>query len=97
MVTDHREPRPVLHGRGAPLRGVVTVREVLLSWLTGTTFKALVFSGSPADYRQFRRKILLHVASLVRLAGPKILTRLSGEAWKATEHLSVGDLRSEGG
>ena len=61
----------------------------------------LSFSGIPSEYRQFRRKILLSVASLeskqIRLAGPKILTRLSGEAWRATEHLSVGELRSENG
>ncbi|CAE7357072.1 RE1, partial [Symbiodinium sp. KB8] len=63
----------------------------------------LSFSGIPSEYRQFRRKILLSVASLeskqirLALAGPKILTRLSGEAWRATEHLSVGELRSENG
>ncbi|CAE7205276.1 GIP, partial [Symbiodinium sp. CCMP2456] len=47
------------------------------------------------------RKILLSVASLeekhVHLAGPRILSRLSGEAWRATEHLSIGELRSEKG
>ena len=64
-------------------------------------FRDLVFSGAPSEYRLFRRRILLSVASLeekhVRLAGPKILARLSGEAWRATEHLSVGQLRSENG
>ena len=64
-------------------------------------FRDLVFSGAPSEYRQFRRRILLSVASLegkhVRLAGPKILARLSGEAWRATEHLSVGQLRAEDG
>ena len=64
-------------------------------------FKDLSFNGAPSEYRLFRRKIILHVASLeekhVRLAGPKILTRLSGEAWRATEHLAVGELRQEDG
>ena len=64
-------------------------------------FSALAFGGSPSEYRQFRRKVLLYVASLedkhVKYAGPKILTRLSGEAWRATEHLSVAELRSEKG
>ena len=62
-------------------------------------FKDLTFSGAPSEYRLFRRKILLSVASLeekhVRLAGPRILSRLSGEAWRATEHRSSG--RSEDG
>ncbi|CAE7223028.1 RE1 [Symbiodinium sp. CCMP2592] len=61
----------------------------------------LSFSGIPSEYRQFRRKILLSVASLegkqIKLAGPKILTRLSGEAWRATEHLSVAELRASDG
>ena len=64
-------------------------------------FRDLVFSGAPSEYRLFRRKILLNVASLeekhVKLAGPKILTRLTGEAWRATEHLSISELRSEDG
>ena len=33
----------------------------------------------------------------MRLAGPRILTKLTGEAWRATEHLSVTELRSENG
>ena len=64
-------------------------------------FKDLVFNGAPSEYRLFRRKILLSVASLeekhVHLAGPRILNRLTGEAWKATEHLSIGDLRTDKG
>ncbi|CAE7884699.1 RE1 [Symbiodinium microadriaticum] len=64
-------------------------------------FRDLTFTGSPSEYRLFRRKILLSVASLeekhVHLAGPRILSRLSGEAWRATEHLSIGDVRSEKG
>ena len=64
-------------------------------------FEGLTFSGAPAEYRHFRRKVLLHVASLeekrARLAGPKIFTRLTGEAWSATEHLSIADLRTEDG
>ena len=67
----------------------------------GDFFRDLSFGGAPSEYRHFRRKILLHIASLeekqLKLAGPRILTRLTGEAWRATEHLSVGDLRSEKG
>ena len=33
----------------------------------------------------------------MKLAGPKILTRLTGEAWRAIEHLSISELRSEDG
>ena len=33
----------------------------------------------------------------MKLAGPRLLTRLTGEAWKATEHLSIVDLRGENG
>ncbi|CAE7253172.1 RE1 [Symbiodinium sp. CCMP2592] len=65
------------------------------------TFKDLTFSGAPSEYRLFRRKVLLSVASLeekhVRLAGPRILSRLTGEAWRATEHLAIGELRTEKG
>ncbi|CAE7492506.1 GIP [Symbiodinium sp. CCMP2456] len=64
-------------------------------------FKDLTFSGAPSEYRLFRRKILLSVASLeekhLYLAGPRILNRLQGEAWRATEHLSIGELRTEQG
>ena len=64
-------------------------------------FRDLYFGGVTSEYRSFRRKVLLHIASLetknVKLAGPRLLTRLTGEAWKATEHLSVVDLRGEGG
>ncbi|CAE6947351.1 GIP [Symbiodinium sp. CCMP2456] len=64
-------------------------------------FKDLAFSGAPSEYRLFRRKILLSVASLeekhLYLAGPRILNRLQGEAWRATEHLSIGELRTEQG
>ena len=31
------------------------------------------------------------------LAGPKLLSRLSGEAWRCTEHLSIADVRSDRG
>ena len=62
-------------------------------------FKDLMFSGNPSEYRQFRRKILLNTAALeekhIRLEGLKILTRVSGEAWRATEHLSIAELRAE--
>jgi len=33
----------------------------------------------------------------VHLAGPRLLTRLQGEAYQATEHLAVSDLRREDG
>ncbi|CAE7032082.1 GIP [Symbiodinium natans] len=64
-------------------------------------FRDLAFNGSPAEYRAFRRKILLSVASLepksLRYAGPKILTRLVGEAWRATEHLAISEVRGDDG
>ena len=64
-------------------------------------FKDLLFSGAPSEYRAFRRKILLSVAASeskhLKLVGPRILQRLSGEAWKATEHLSVSELRGDQG
>ena len=64
-------------------------------------FRDLVFDGRPANYREFRRKTILAVAGLeekhVHLAGPRLLTRLQGEAYRATEHLSVSDLRRSDG
>ena len=67
----------------------------------GDPFKDLTFSGAPSEYRLFRRKILLQIAALeekyIRLAGPRILSRLTGEAWKATEHLQISELRTEKG
>ena len=46
-------------------------------------------------------KVILSVASLAdkqqHLAGPRLLNRLSGEALRATEHLSVASIRSTGG
>jgi len=65
------------------------------------SFRDLVFDGRPANYREFRRKTILAVAGLeekhVHLAGPRLLTRLQGEAYRATEHLSVSDLRRSDG
>ena len=65
------------------------------------TFKDLQFNGQPSGYRDFRRKTLLAVASLedkhAHLAGPRLLSRLSGEAWRATEHLPINKLRSSEG
>ena len=59
------------------------------------------FNGQPSGYRDFRRKVILSVAGLedkhAYLAGPRLLSRLSGEAWRATEHLSVGSLRQSDG
>ena len=64
-------------------------------------FRDLAFDGRPAGYREFRRKVILSVASLEdkqqHLAGPRLLNRLSGEAWRATEHLSVASIRSNEG
>lgn len=64
-------------------------------------FRDLTFDGRPAQYREFRRKVILSVAALedksIHLAGPKLLSRLSGEAWRCTEHLSVAQLRSTDG
>ena len=64
-------------------------------------FRDLSFDGRPAGYREFRRKIILSVQSLEdkqqHLTGPCLLDRLSGEAWRATEHLSVASIRSTEG
>ena len=64
-------------------------------------FWDLTFDGRPGQYREFRRKVLLSVAALEdknqHLAGPKLLSRLSGEAWRCTEHLSIADVRSTRG
>lgn len=64
-------------------------------------FKDLTFDGRPAGYRDFRRKVILGVAGLEdkvqHLAGPRLLQRLSGEAWRATEHLSISPIREDGG
>ena len=63
--------------------------------------KDISFDGCPSGYRDFRRKTLLAIAGLedkhAHLAGPRLLTRLSGEAWRATEHLSISQLRSPEG
>ena len=65
------------------------------------SFYSLSFDGKPASYREFRRKTILAVASLeskhVHLAGPRLLARLTGEAYRATEHLNVSELRQEDG
>ena len=64
-------------------------------------FKELTFDGRPGQYREFRRKVILSVAALEDkpqyLAGPKLLRRLPGEAWRCTEHLSIADVRSDRG
>ncbi|CAJ1404879.1 unnamed protein product [Effrenium voratum] len=61
----------------------------------------LSFDGRPSGYRDFRRKVILGVAGLEdkiqHLAGPRLLQRLHGEAWRATEHLTVSTLRSTEG
>ena len=64
-------------------------------------FRDLAFDGRPGNYREFRRKVILSVAALEdksqHLAGPKLLSRLTGEAWRCTEHLSVSELRTSHG
>ena len=64
-------------------------------------FKDISFDGRPGNYREFRRKVILSVAALEdkvqHLAGPKLLSRLTGEAWRCTEHLSIAELRSNNG
>ena len=64
-------------------------------------FKDLTFDGRPGSYREFRRKVILSVAALEdknqHLAGPKLLSRSSGEAWRCTEHLSIAQVRSKEG
>lgn len=65
------------------------------------TFRDLQFDGKPSGYRDFRRKVILSVAGLESkhsvLAGPRLLQRLQGEAWRATEHIRVSDLRKQDG
>ena len=75
-------------------------------------FRDLTYDGKPSGCREFRRKVVLSVASLeeksVHLAGPRLFNQLSGEAivesavwrslpWKATEHLNVAELRTKTG
>ena len=61
----------------------------------------ITFDGKPSGYRDFRRKTLLAIAGLedkhAHLAGPRLLSRLSGEAWRATEHLNISQLRTPEG
>lgn len=61
-------------------------------------FKDITFDGKPGGYREFRRKVILSVASLEyksqHLAGPKLLARLTGEAWRCTEHLPISQVRT---
>ena len=64
-------------------------------------FRDLQFDGHPSGYRDPRRKTILAVAGrenkLAHLAGPRLLQRLQGEAWRATEHLQVAELRKPDG
>lgn len=68
---------------------------------TKDTFRDLQFDGRPSGYRDFRRKTILAVAGqenkFSHLAGPRLLQRLQGEAWRATEHLRAADLRKPKG
>ena len=65
------------------------------------TFRDLQFDGRPSGYRDFRRKTILAVAGqenkLTHLAGPRFVQRLQGEAWRATEHLQIAELRKPDG
>ena len=58
---------------------------------------SVTFDGRPSNYREFRRKTILAIAGLeekhVHLAGPRLLARLQGEAWRATEHIGIAELR----
>ena len=60
-----------------------------------------IFNGKPSQYRSFRRKLLMRVGGMkdkhLKLAGPRILKSLKGEAWEATEHLTVAELRTPTG
>ncbi|CAJ1350729.1 unnamed protein product [Effrenium voratum] len=53
------------------------------------------------QFALLRRKVIVGVAGLEdkiqHLAGPRLLQRLHGEAWRATEHLTVSTLRSTEG
>eukprot|EP00438_Fugacium_kawagutii_P028282 Skav227626 [mRNA] locus=C9358797:125:8101:- [translate_table: standard] len=68
---------------------------------TKDSFRDLQFDGKPSGYRDFRRKVILAVAGQeskhATLAGPRLLQRLQGEAWRATEHIRVSDLRQQDG
>ena len=70
---------------------------------TKDPFKHISFDGRPGSYREFRRKVILSVAAAAledkvqHLAGPKLLSRLTGEAWRCTEHVSIADLRRQRG
>ena len=65
------------------------------------SLRDISFDGKPSGYRDFRRKTLLAIAGLedkhAHLAGPRLLSRLSGEAWRATEHLNIAELRQPQG
>lgn len=65
------------------------------------SFRELIFDGRPGNYREFRRKTVLAVAGLeekhIHLAGPRLLSRLQGEAYRATEHIAVSELRKPDG
>ena len=74
---------------------------IFCSMDTKDPFKDLSFDGKPSGYREFRRKVILSVAALEyksqHLAGPKLLTRLTGEAWRCTEHLNIAEVRTTKG
>lgn len=64
-------------------------------------FRDISFDGQLGGYREFRRKVILSAASVEyknqELVGPKLLSRLTGEAWRCTEHLPISEVRSRKG
>ena len=64
-------------------------------------FRDITFDGQPGGYREFRRKVILSAAAVEyknqHLVGPKLLSRLTGEAWRCTEHLPISEARQKKG
>ena len=64
-------------------------------------FRDITFDGQPGGYREFRRKVILSAAAVEyknqHLVGPKLLSRLTGEAWRCTEHLPISEVRLKKG
>ena len=84
-----------------PGSGTSSLDTSLTSWWSRRTFSVILDSmGNLLAIANSGEKSL-SVASLEdkqqHLAGPRLLNRLSGEAWRATEHLSVAQIRSDEG
>ena len=64
-------------------------------------FRDITVDGQPGGYREFRRKVILSAAAVEyknqHLVGPKLLSRLTGEAWRCTEHLPISEVRLKKG